>query len=96
MVNLKNKDIISIRDFTIEEILYILNMARDMEEHSYPDLLKGKVLAHSHDPVPLVLCGGPITPGHTQDFSEESCRKGSLGEIKGTQLMPRIVKYIKG
>ncbi|MEK7821826.1 MAG: aspartate carbamoyltransferase [Planctomycetota bacterium] len=45
MVNLKNKDIISIRDFTIEEILYILDMAADMEGHSYPDLLKGKVLA---------------------------------------------------
>ena len=61
-------------------------------DHTTPCQLK----SHSHDPVPLVLCGGPITPGHTQDFSEESCQKGSLGEIKGTQLMPRIVKYIKG
>ncbi|MEK7821827.1 MAG: phosphoglycerate mutase, partial [Planctomycetota bacterium] len=61
-------------------------------DHTTPCLLK----SHSHDPVPLVLCGGPITPGHTQDFSEESCQKGSLGELKGTQLMPRIVKYIKG
>ncbi|MFN3466657.1 MAG: aspartate carbamoyltransferase, partial [Candidatus Brocadiales bacterium] len=45
MADLKNKDIISIRDFTREEILHILDIATDMEEHSYPELLKGKVLA---------------------------------------------------
>jgi aspartate carbamoyltransferase catalytic subunit len=45
MVDLKNRDIISIRDFTREEILYVLNLAQDMEEHPYPDLLRGKVMA---------------------------------------------------
>lgn len=60
-------------------------------DHTTPCQLK----SHSHDPVPLLLCGGPIKPDAVQDFSEESCQKGSLGELKGTQLMPLIVKYLK-
>jgi 2,3-bisphosphoglycerate-independent phosphoglycerate mutase len=60
-------------------------------DHTTPCQLK----SHSHDPVPLVLCGGPIKPDAVQDFSEESCQKGGLGELKGTQLMPLIVKYLK-
>lgn len=60
-------------------------------DHSTPCQLK----SHSHDPVPLILCGGPIKPGSTQYFSEEACQKGSLGELKGMQLMPLIMKYLK-
>lgn len=45
MVSLKNRDIISIRDFTKEEILYILDLSKEMESQRHPDLLKGKVLA---------------------------------------------------
>ncbi|MDO8125868.1 MAG: aspartate carbamoyltransferase [Candidatus Brocadiales bacterium] len=45
MVSLKDRDIISFRDFTKEEILYILSLSKEMEEKAHPDLLKGKVLA---------------------------------------------------
>ncbi|MFQ5956206.1 MAG: aspartate carbamoyltransferase [Candidatus Brocadiales bacterium] len=45
MASLKDRDIISIRDFTKEEILYILSLSKEMEEKTHPDLLKGRVLA---------------------------------------------------
>jgi 2,3-bisphosphoglycerate-independent phosphoglycerate mutase len=60
-------------------------------DHTTPCQLK----SHSHDPVPLVLCGGPIKADSVQSFSEEFCQKGSIGEIKGTHLMPLILKYLK-
>lgn len=46
MANLKNRDIVSILDFTKEDISYILDLSKKMEEKRYPDLLKGKVLAN--------------------------------------------------
>ena len=46
MISLKNKDIISILDFTKEELLYILDMSDRMEKEDYPDALKGKILAN--------------------------------------------------
>ena len=46
MISLKGKDIISILDFTKEEILYILEISARMERETCPDILKGKILAN--------------------------------------------------
>ena len=46
MISIENKDIISILDFTKEEILYILDMSARLEKEDYPDILKGKILAN--------------------------------------------------
>ncbi|MHC4267474.1 MAG: aspartate carbamoyltransferase [Planctomycetota bacterium] len=45
-MSIENKDIISILDFTKEEILYILDMSARLEKEDYPDILKGKILAN--------------------------------------------------
>lgn len=45
MVNLKNRDIISIKDFTKEELLYLLDLSSRISEGDYADLLNGKILA---------------------------------------------------
>ena len=44
-MNFKNRDIISIHDFSKQELLFILKTAKSMEKKSNPDLLKGKILA---------------------------------------------------
>lgn len=44
-MNFKNRDIVSIRDFTKEEILHILKTAKIMDTKPNPDLLQGKILA---------------------------------------------------
>ena len=46
MISLKDKDIISILDFTKEEILYILEMSERLEKEDCPDILRGKILAN--------------------------------------------------
>ena len=46
MISLKDKDIISILDFTKEEILYVLEMSGKMEKEDCPDILRGKILAN--------------------------------------------------
>ena len=46
MISLNDKDIISILDFTKEEILYVLEMSGRMENEDYPDILRGKILAN--------------------------------------------------
>ncbi|MDR4499024.1 MAG: aspartate carbamoyltransferase [Candidatus Scalindua sp.] len=43
---LKNRDIISILDFTKEEISYVLELSKRMERESSADMLKGKILAN--------------------------------------------------
>ncbi len=45
MASFKQRDIISIRHFNKEELLYILDLARHMEGYDHSDILKGKMLA---------------------------------------------------
>ncbi|MFA6525035.1 MAG: aspartate carbamoyltransferase [Patescibacteria group bacterium] len=44
-INFKNRDIISIRDFSKQEILHVLKKAKDFKNTPKPDLLKGKIMA---------------------------------------------------
>lgn len=44
-IDFKNRDIISIKDFSKEEILYLLNIAKKFKQKPYSSLLKGKILA---------------------------------------------------
>jgi len=60
-------------------------------DHATPCTLK----AHSDDPVPIVIAGGGVEPDGVGKFDEESCRRGALGVIKGTEIMSIAVKYLK-
>src|SRR3990167_2944871 len=44
-MDFKNKDVISINDFSKEDLLHILKVARQMEQKPKNSLLKGKILA---------------------------------------------------
>ena len=61
-------------------------------DHSTPCELK----AHSDDPVPLLIAGAKVVPDGIKEFSEKSCRKGSLGILEhGTELMPMLMQILK-
>ena len=60
-------------------------------DHSTPCILK----AHSADPVPVLIAGGGVTADTVTDFSEESCKEGSLKILSGQELMPLLVKLAK-
>jgi len=57
-------------------------------DHSTSCLLK----AHSSHPVPLAIVGGDARSDGIRQFSEASCRDGSIGVIKGEDLMPILIK----
>ncbi len=61
-------------------------------DHSTPC----KLMAHSDDPVPLLITGNKIKGDGVKRFSEKDCKRGSLGVLKrGTELMPRLMGLLK-
>jgi 2,3-bisphosphoglycerate-independent phosphoglycerate mutase len=61
-------------------------------DHSTPCSLK----AHSDDPVPVLVAGNKLQADGVSVFSEKACKMGSLGVLsKGTELLPRLVEYLK-
>ncbi|MBI1935240.1 2,3-bisphosphoglycerate-independent phosphoglycerate mutase [Candidatus Woesearchaeota archaeon] len=56
-------------------------------DHSTPCINK----AHSADPVPILIAGGSIKPDNVEKFNEYDCSKGSLGTLKGLEVMPKIM-----
>ncbi|MCK9603592.1 MAG: alkaline phosphatase family protein [Candidatus Omnitrophica bacterium] len=50
------------------------------------------IKAHSADPVPLLVSGGNIKPDGSLSFSEKAARLGSIGELRGQDIMPLLVK----
>ena len=51
--------------------------------------------AHTADPVPLVVSGGPVRSDGSDAFGERACAGGSLGELRGPQILPLIVELLQ-
>ncbi|MEA2522278.1 MAG: 2,3-bisphosphoglycerate-independent phosphoglycerate mutase [Actinomycetota bacterium] len=47
-------------------------------------------MAHTADPVPLLISGGPLTQDGSTSFGEGSCATGSLGQLLGPEILPLI------
>ena len=52
--------------------------------------------AHTADAVPLLASGGPVTPDGSDTYGERACAQGSLGELLGPQILPRLATLISG
>jgi 2,3-bisphosphoglycerate-independent phosphoglycerate mutase len=91
--NKKKDSIEAIDRFFFADLLAEVNL-KDIiiavtSDHSTPCKLK----AHSQDPVPFLIAGGAIEPDSVPRFSESACRKGSLGEMLGSEILPKIVYF---
>jgi 2,3-bisphosphoglycerate-independent phosphoglycerate mutase len=51
--------------------------------------------AHTADPVPLLACGGGITPDGTDRFGERVAAEGSLGSLRGVEILPRLTGLLR-
>lgn len=84
------------RDFIekIDEAAEILLDVKDAvisitADHSTPCAHKD----HSSDPVPLLIWGRGVENDDISEFGERACAKGSIGRIKGIELIPKLLKY---
>jgi 2,3-bisphosphoglycerate-independent phosphoglycerate mutase len=56
-------------------------------DHSTPSIMR----AHSWHPVPFLFAGGPGRGGSDSvEFGEAACRMGTIGAIRGCELMPLL------
>jgi 2,3-bisphosphoglycerate-independent phosphoglycerate mutase len=46
--------------------------------------------AHTADPVPLLVSGTGVTPDGSPAFGENACAAGSLGRLRGIEILPRL------
>lgn len=51
--------------------------------------------AHTADPVPLVVAGGPLSGDGSRVFSESEAASGSLGHLSGPEVLPMLVDIAK-
>jgi 2,3-bisphosphoglycerate-independent phosphoglycerate mutase len=51
--------------------------------------------AHTAEPVPLLVSGGPVRPDGTEAFGERACASGKLGALKGIEILPRISPLLR-
>jgi 2,3-bisphosphoglycerate-independent phosphoglycerate mutase len=94
--NLKSQLIATVDKHFIGNMLQQINLEDHLicvtADHSTPCTLK----AHSDDPVPLLISGNKLQSDKVQSFSEKECKEGELGVLlNGTDLMPRLVRYLK-
>jgi 2,3-bisphosphoglycerate-independent phosphoglycerate mutase len=75
-----------VEDLDLDDVVVVVT-----SDHATPCTLG----AHSDDPVPILMAGGEVEPDGVGNFDEESCRRGALGLIKGTEIMPIAVRYLK-
>jgi len=52
--------------------------------------------AHTADPVPLLVVGGPVIPDATAAFGERAAAEGRLGTLLGVEILPQVVSLLRG
>jgi 2,3-bisphosphoglycerate-independent phosphoglycerate mutase len=52
-------------------------------------------MAHTADPVPLLVAGPGVAGDGTQTFGERAAATGSLGTLRGTEIVPRLVALLR-
>jgi 2,3-bisphosphoglycerate-independent phosphoglycerate mutase len=51
--------------------------------------------AHTAEPVPLLVSGGPVRPDGTETFGERACSAGSLGALRGVEIVSKLVALLR-
>jgi 2,3-bisphosphoglycerate-independent phosphoglycerate mutase len=52
--------------------------------------------AHTADPVPLVVAGVGAVPDGVASFGERAAADGSIGHIRGVEILPRLTSLLRG
>ncbi|HEX9124278.1 MAG TPA: 2,3-bisphosphoglycerate-independent phosphoglycerate mutase [Actinomycetota bacterium] len=52
--------------------------------------------AHTAEPVPLLVSGAGVPADGTASFGERACAGGSLGALRGVEIVPRLASLLRG
>jgi 2,3-bisphosphoglycerate-independent phosphoglycerate mutase len=52
--------------------------------------------AHTAEPVPLVASGAGVPADGTSSFGERACASGSLGRLRGVEILPMLGSMLRG
>ena len=90
------RDVIEVIDRAFfGEVLPLIDMKRTIvavtADHSTSCVRK----AHTAEPVPLLVSGGGVRPDGTPAFGERACAGGSLGLLRGTEILPLLIPLTK-
>lgn len=87
------RDVIEVIDRAfVGEVLPRLDLAETVvavtADHATSCLRK----AHTADPVPLLVTGGAVEPDGTDGFGERACARGSLGRLRGIDVLGAVTR----
>jgi 2,3-bisphosphoglycerate-independent phosphoglycerate mutase len=51
--------------------------------------------AHTAEPVPLLVSGGAVQSDGSTSFGERACAGGSLGQLRGVDIVPRLAVLMR-
>jgi 2,3-bisphosphoglycerate-independent phosphoglycerate mutase len=51
--------------------------------------------AHTADPVPIVVAGGGVRADGVESFGERAAADGTIGHIRGVEILPRLVALLE-
>ena len=78
------------------EVLPMIDPARTLvavtADHSTSCVRK----AHTPDPVPLVVSGVGVTSDGSESYGEGACARGSLGSLRGVEIVPLLGGLLRG
>jgi 2,3-bisphosphoglycerate-independent phosphoglycerate mutase len=92
----EKRDVIEVIDRAFfGEVLPMIDSSRTIvsvtADHSTSCLRK----AHTAEPVPLLVSGRPVQPDGTTSFGERACAAGSLGQLPGVDIVPRLATLMR-
>lgn len=84
-------------DGAFESVLRILDATSNLlvvitADHPTPSGGSERVI-HSGESVPVVMCGSEVRVDGVQSFDEVSCAGGTLGLIRGRDVMPLVLNF---
>jgi len=92
----EKRDVIEVIDRAFfGEVLPMIGRSRTIvavtADHSTSCLRK----AHTAEPVPLLVSGRSVQPDGTVSFGERACAAGSLGQLRGVDIVPRLAALMR-
>jgi 2,3-bisphosphoglycerate-independent phosphoglycerate mutase len=91
----EKRDVISLIDRAFfGEVVPRIDLGRTVVAVTADHATSSARKAHTAEPVPLVVAGGDVTPDGSRAFGEREAADGSLGRLRGVDVVPLLVRAL--